>query len=229
MTCASKDVCNLTILFRSNYNYEPQSDGSCSLVEGLQPPEPKKICTENPDAVEYFEPTEYRRIPLTTCKGGKQLDHIQSRPCPGKEDEYHRKHPGLSGAGLFFAVVIPIGFAVGIGYYVFTRWDRKFGSIRLGDAGSGGMRDSLFITVPVAIVAGAVAVAKALPLLAMSLWRSASGYTKISGRAGRAGTQRPYASRGAFAARRGDYVGVVDDEDELLGTEEIDGDEEDEV
>jgi hypothetical protein len=41
--------------------------------------------------------------------------------------------------------------------------------------------------------------------------------------------QRPYASRGAFAARRGDYVGVVDDEDELLGAEEIDGDEEDEV
>jgi hypothetical protein len=198
-------------------------------VEGLQPLQPDKICKEDPNAFEYFEPTGYRRIPLTTCKGGLQKDHLESHPCKGKQDEYNKKHPGLGGAALFFAVVVPIGFAAGIGYYVFTRWDRKFGSIRLGDAGSGGMRDSLFITVPIAIVAGAVAVAKALPLLATSLWRSASGYARISGRGGSAGAQRPYASRGAFAARRGDYVGVVDDEDELLGTEEIDGDEEDEV
>ena len=61
------------------------------------------------------------------------------------------------------------------------------------------------------------------------LERIVSELSAESGRAGRPGTQRPYASRGAFAARRGDYVGVVDDEDELLGTEEIDGDEEDEV
>ena len=75
--------------------------------------------------------------------------------------------------------------------------------------------------MPIAIIAGVVAIAQALPLLATSLWRSASGHLRI----GRGG-QRPYASRGSFAARRGDYAHVVDDEDELLG---IDEDEEDEV
>lgn len=79
--------------------------------------------------------------------------------------------------------------------------------------------------MPIAVIAGVVAIAKALPLLASSLWRNASGYVRL-GR-GR-GYQRPYASRGSFAARRGDYAHVVDDEDELLGRDEGE-DEEDEV
>lgn len=79
------------------------------------------------------------------------------------------------------------------------------------------------VTVPIALIAGVVAIAKALPLLVSSLWRSVSGYVRV----GRGGG-RPYASRGSFAARRGDYAHVVDDEDELLGVDEAE-DEEDEV
>jgi hypothetical protein len=40
---------------------------------------------------------------------------------------------------------------------------------------------------------------------------------------------RPFASRASFAARRSDYSSVVDDEDELLGVEDADGDEEEEL
>lgn len=207
-------------LYISDYNYEPRSDGGCYLVPGLPKPDAMAVCSENPDAIEYWEPTGYRRIPLTTCQGGLNLDRITSKPCPNKEEEYHKKH-GISKAGLFFAIIIPIWAAAGIGYYVYTRWDSKFGQIRLGEnvGTSEGLlsRDSPLITGPIAVIAGVVAVVRALPLLATSLWRSASGYLRI---ARNRGYQRPYASRGSFAARRGDYTSVMEDEDELLGVED---------
>lgn len=87
-------------------------------------------------------------------------------------------------------------------------------------------RDSPLITVPVAIIAGAWAVAQATPLLMMSLWRSAKGYMPVgSGRSGgwMSRSNAPYTSRGAFSARRQDYSHVVADEDELLGDDLEDG------
>ncbi|TPX24995.1 vacuolar protein sorting/targeting protein PEP1 [Coccidioides immitis] len=213
--------------YECDYNYERQSDGSCALVEGLQPLDPKRICTEDPNAIEYYEPTGYRRIPLTTCEHGVKLDGFKAFPCPNKEKEFEKKHPGLRGVGLFFAIVIPIAAAAAVGYWVYNRWDGKFGRIRLGEtsrSGSWVSRDSPLVVVPVAIIAGTVAVMSALPLLAASLWRSFRGWMPV----GR-GSSRPYSSRGAFAARRGDYVGVVEDEDELLGAEDFDGDEDEEV
>jgi hypothetical protein len=108
---------------------------------------------------------------------------------------------------------------------VYTHWDGKFGQIRLGEgttASSFTTNGSPFIAVPVAIIAGAVAAVRVLPLLGMSVWRSASGYVRLPGRG--AGP-RPYATRGAFAARRDDYTSVVEDEDELLGDDEFEDEE----
>lgn len=217
------------LTYPSDYNYEPQSDGSCQLVPGLEPLDPKRVCEDDPEAVEYYKPTGYRRIPLTTCEKGLQLDRIEALPCPNKEKEFEEKHPGISGVGLFFAIVMPIAAAGGIGYYVFKRWGSKFGRIQLGETSSEGLfsGDSPLVAIPVAIIAGTVALLSSLPLLFTSLWRSLRGYTRIPGRGGR-GAPRPYASRGAFAARRGDYVGVADDEDELLGAATFE-DDEDEV
>lgn len=208
----------------SDYNYEIQTDGSCGLVPGLQPQDHIAQCSQDPDKVEYWEPTGYRRIPQTTCQGGHLLDQDVSKPCPNKEEEYQKKH-GISGTGLFFAIVTPIAVAVAVGWYAYTHWDGKFGQIRLGDSGASQSwlsRDSVLVAVPVAIIAGIVAVAQSLPLLVRSLARSSSGLF------GRRGTQRPYATRGSFAARRGDYSSVVDDEDELLGADDFD-DEEDQA
>jgi hypothetical protein len=209
----------------SDYNYERQNDGTCKLVPGLKPHDPVGYCKAHPDAIEYFEPTGYRRIPQTTCQGGYNLDHQTAKPCPGKQQEYDKKH-GISGIGLFFAIVAPIAVAGAVGYYIYTKWDGKFGQIRLGETSTGTQgilsRDSLLVTVPIAIIAGIVAVAKALPLLVTSLWRSASGYMRVGNRS----YPRPYASRASFAARRGDYSSVVEDEDELLGVVDFDGDEE---
>lgn len=212
----------ILLTFLSDYNYEPQSDGSCTLVPGLPKPNAVQYCIDNPDAIEYWEPTGLRRIPLTTCEGGKNLDRLELKPCPKHEEEFERKH-GTSGFVIFLAVVIPIAAAGGIGYWVYTKWDGKFGQIRLGEGGSESFlsRDSALISIPVAIIAGTVAAVKVLPLLTVSLWRSATGYVRLPGRG-----LRPYATRGAFAARRSDYTNVVDDEDELLGNDDFEDEEE---
>ncbi|KAI5298118.1 hypothetical protein KEM56_004305, partial [Ascosphaera pollenicola] len=207
--------------YECDYNFARQKGGACALVSGLDPADPTAVCRADPDAVEWYEPTGYRKIPLSTCEGGLMLDHIVPHACPKKEKEFKKKHPGISGVGLFFAITVPIVVAIAVGYYVYTRWDGKFGHIRLGDTSSGGRgifdSDSPLVRGSATAISAVVAVASAIPLLFSSLWRSFR--SRFQGR------QRPYASRGAFAARRGDYMGVADDEDELLGTDDFDDEE----
>lgn len=225
--------------FECDYNFERQRDGSCALVPGLTPPDHSKICQDNPDVVEYHEPTGYRRIPLTTCQGGRELEYVEdkARPCPKHEDEFDRSHDRtLSGAGVFFAIVVPIGLASAAGYWVWRNWDGKFGRIRLGDgsgssggggAGGGGGASMVWdaerawIKYPIMAVAVVVAVLIAVPDTTTRLWRSTrtrfgmGGTSRSSG-----GASRRYTTRDSFARRQGDYDAVVDtDEGELLGDE----------
>lgn len=216
-TCERRD-------FECDYNYERQGDGSCKLVEGESMPDPEGVCRKDSSLKEYYDITGYRRIPLTTCKGGFALDHTaRTRPCPGFEPEYDKKH-GISGVGLFFAIVVPIAVAAGIGYWVWKNWDGKFGRIRLGDGSAMGMgssnhgifdRDAPWIKYPVIAISGVVAVAAAIPLLVGSVWRTVS--TRV-GRS-RGGYTRPFTSRSSFSRGRGDYSIVDPDEGELLGEE----------
>ena len=238
--------------FECDYNYEMQADGTCQLVPGLQPADHQANCQNNRKQVEFWYPTGYRRIPLTTCDGGRELDKLESVPCPGHEEEYEKKH-GISGLGLFFAIFVPVVVAAAIGYWAYTKWQSNgggFGQIRLGEGlggagaatgGSGGGGDPLWIKVPVVVVSGVVAVVKATPLLVMSLFRSARGYVPVGGGSGSASAGRfgvgrgtnvgsgggygaPYRSRDAFSRRGQDYTSVVED-DELLG-DGLDDDEE---
>jgi len=195
--------------FECDYNFERQQDGWCHLVPGLEPADPLDQCKANPDQYEYYDPTGYRRIPISTCSGGKEMDFAaQSHPCPGHEKEYQEKK-GISGAGLFFAIVIPIAAAVGVGYWVWRNWDGKFGRIRLGEPMAG---ENPWIAWPVAVLSAVVAVLGALPLLVGSIWRSlrarfGGGYGTI-----------PYTSRSSFARGRGGYYAAVEEnDDELLG------------
>lgn len=218
-TCTRED-------FECDYNYEMKPDGSCALVPGLDPPDHALNCQKNPEQVEFYYPTGYRRVPLTTCQGGRELDRSVAAPCKGHEEEFNKKH-GLSGAGLFFVIIIPVIAAGGFGYWLYNKWQDGnlggLGQIRLGESMSSSSNgESPFITVPVAIISGVVAVARAVPLLIMSLWRSARGYMPLSGGGNRgrfgvgSGGSGPYRSRDAFANRRQDYSQVVED-DEFLG------------
>lgn len=42
--------------FECDYNFYKAKDGTCKLVEGLDPSEPSNICKKT-DALEYFDPT----------------------------------------------------------------------------------------------------------------------------------------------------------------------------
>ncbi|RDL38307.1 Oligoxyloglucan reducing end-specific cellobiohydrolase [Venustampulla echinocandica] len=202
-TCTRRD-------FECDFNYERQQDGSCKLVPGVDPPDHALTCLADPSQIEYYSATGYRRIPTTTCQGGTEMDKSTPHPCPGHGDSFHEKH-GPSGAAIFFAVVIPIVVATGVGYWVWRNWGSKFGQIRLGEQSSFNS-DAPYIKYPVLVVAGVVAVVQALPLLAVSLWRSASS---AIGR----GSSRRFTTRDSFARGRGDYAIVDEDEGELLGDE----------
>lgn len=208
----------------SAYNYELDSSGQCNLVPGLSPLSAEEWCARHPDAVEYFEPTGYRRIPLTTCRGGANLDSaLRSVPCGGHEEEYERRHR-VSGVAIFFAVTVPIALAAGAGWYVWRNWRAQFGQIRLGEGGGLGIdSDAAWVRYPVVVVSAVVAVVAALPLVATSLWRAAtSAYrgvaTGVGGGGGgwfsRGGGR--YTTRDSFARSMGDYDDV---EGELLGEE----------
>ncbi|KAL9109142.1 MAG: hypothetical protein Q9227_006233 [Pyrenula ochraceoflavens] len=218
--------------FECDYNYERQNEDSCVLVDGYSPPDHSAVCKEDPSRIEYYKPTGYRRIPLTTCQGGRELDKSEAVPCPGKKGAFDQKH-ALKGAGLFFAIAAPVVAGGLFCWYMVQKWKdgtlQGWGQIRLGDSGAG---ENPIVAGIVTVVAGAWAVVQALPVIVMSLWRSARGYAPVSrgggggfagGRGGR-DTGRPYTDRGAFSARRGDYSGVVADEDELLaGSDDEDG------
>jgi len=203
----------------SDFNYERlDADNTCKLIDGLAPRPAIASCDEDPSLIEYHDVTGYRKIPLSTCSGGHELELAgEAHPCPHHQKEFDEKHR-LSGVGLFFAIVLPIMGACGVGWYVYNKWDGKFGRIRLGDAGTPGSMfstDKPWISYPVALAAGLFAVIVAIPEVVGAINRWARGRF---GRGAYAPTPS-YRSRSSFARGRGEYVGVENDEGELLGEE----------
>ncbi|KAG5439798.1 hypothetical protein PCANB_000080 [Pneumocystis canis] len=118
-TCQAED-------YECDYNYERVSDGSCQLVKGLKPLDHLEECKKY-NLLEYFEPTGYRRIPLTTCQGGKELDKsITSFPCPGKESEYNKLKKGLRGGWLFLVILSPFIVIIFGSYCIWILYKDRF-------------------------------------------------------------------------------------------------------
>src|SRR5690606_15842395 len=53
--------------FECDFNYERVADDNCALISGLSPPNKEQVCRENPDLIEWYMPTGFRRLPMTTC------------------------------------------------------------------------------------------------------------------------------------------------------------------
>lgn len=210
----------LTVCVRSAYNYVMDNSGQCTLVDGLEPLSGKDFCEKNKNATSWFEPTGYRRLELTTCEGGRELDKTSTEhPCAGYEEEFEKKHR-TSGVAIFFAVVIPIVAAAACGWWVYRNWSGKFGQIRLGESSTFDS-DQPWIKYPVIAISAVAAVAAALPLLLASVWRAASGAVQgVAGGSGGGGSwmgrSRRFTTRQSFA-RGGDYSRVEDYDGELLG------------
>ncbi|KAH7171050.1 vacuolar protein sorting/targeting protein 10 [Dactylonectria macrodidyma] len=211
--------------YECDYNYQLDNHGQCHDVPGLSPLTGQEWCKQNPNATTWFEPTGYRRLPMTTCSGGKEWDKTSTEhACAGYEDEFERRHR-TSGWVIFFSIVIPACVAGAIGWYVYNNWNSSFGQIRLGDSSSTFDSDQPWIKYPVIAISALAAVVVSLPLVATSLWRTASGaYERVSGGSSggswlSGGGTRRFTTRDSFARGRGDYAVVDDDEGELLGEE----------
>ncbi|KFA78131.1 hypothetical protein S40288_01373 [Stachybotrys chartarum IBT 40288] len=207
------------------YNFELDNSGQCSIVQGLKPLSGQEWCTQNPNATSWFEPTGYRKVPLSTCKGGNEMDKTSTEhPCAGYEDEFERKHR-TSGLAIFFAVVVPFGLAAAIGVYVYRNWSGKLGQIRLGEQSATFDSDQPWIKYPVIAVSAVAATAAALPLVVSSIWRWGTGtYERVRGGSSQSwlsSEPRRFTTRDSFARGRRDYS-MVDDEGELLGDDSDD-------
>ena len=62
--------------YECDYNYvRDVNDNTCKLVKGMTSADRKTTMCSKENAFQYFESTGYRKIPLSTCKGGQQFDN----------------------------------------------------------------------------------------------------------------------------------------------------------
>ena len=125
--CTRKD-------FECDYNYVRDTGGTCKLVPGLSPTDRQDEYCKKPDAFEYFEPTGYRKIPLSTCEGGKKYDAWNVHACPGKEKEFNKHHgKDISGNRVLLLIGIPLFVFLFSVWFVYDKGIRRNGGFkRLG-------------------------------------------------------------------------------------------------
>jgi hypothetical protein len=113
------------LICSSDYNYYREEEGICRLVQGAEPLSGADVCAA-PGTFKYRDPSGYRRIPLSTCEEGKEMDKAgEEHICPGKYN--------FSVFGLLAVIIIPILLAATFGWWVWRNWNGKFGQIRLGE------------------------------------------------------------------------------------------------
>ncbi|ODQ63277.1 vacuolar protein sorting/targeting protein 10 [Nadsonia fulvescens var. elongata DSM 6958] len=205
--------------YECDFNYFRADDGSCQLVNGLSPPDNSLICSEMPGTIEYWVPTGYRRVPLSTCEGGNELDKIESHPCPGKEKEYEDRNGGLHGFMFLVVVLLPIMMFALVIYLVWQHFNSQRYTIRLGDEEL--EEESLIIKYGVNVVAGVVAAVSIIPTLTKSVIQLIK--SRIYGSYNNRFTTRGSFSRNSYGYSDLDVedrlhseqgVGLLDDEEE---------------
>jgi len=182
----------------SDYNFVRGNDGSCIKVG--EPIDPMGVCKEE-GAVVWFETTGYRKVPLSTCEGGLNLDRIPARshPCPGKEDQYYQGSRGLHGWALAYVILLTFGMAGVAGYIFWKRCaDGRFGQIRLGEGDPSSQ--PFYIRYPLIAISGLVAAAVLLPDAIVTGWKWIRA--KLT-------RQKRFTSRQSFA--RGGYAALANE------------------
>lgn len=105
------------ILSCSEYNHVRNSAGKCVLALGATALPNDDSCSNDEDY--WYERTEYRKIPKSTCDGGLRLDRGQEHICPG-----FKAHGSLFWWTIFF---VPFGFTALVAF-----WYYKKGGYRRG-------------------------------------------------------------------------------------------------
>lgn len=111
--------------YKCDFNYYRGADGSCQPVPGSSSANHIAQMCSKPDVHEYFKPTGYRRISLTTCVGLTDLDASIVQPCPRRE-QLQDPEVGLSGGPGTRTFLITFGLAVVL-FYVYVKGIRRNG------------------------------------------------------------------------------------------------------
>ena len=106
----------------SEYNYVRNDDGECVLLPDMSPREPDADaqCRAGEN---WYDLTAYRKIPYSTCEGGKRIDRGTAHTCPGVS--------GHSALFWLMMLFIPISFAGLMGYYYHKKGGYGRGCVRL--------------------------------------------------------------------------------------------------
>ncbi|KAI5476446.1 signal sequence binding protein [Pseudohyphozyma bogoriensis] len=162
--------------FECEFNYKRDARDQCVLVDGAQPLASEETCSW--DQPFWYERTNMRKIPHSTCEGGLTLDRGAEHACPG-----HSRH------GWFFWATITLApfLIAGLAAVWWTRRRSGKGRIRLpepGETSGSGVVDVL-VSVPwfvVGVVGAVVAYVREMeiPYVSDRLRRSSrSGYRSL--------------------------------------------------
>ena len=100
----------------SEFNYYRADNGSCVLHPGTQPRSDDDSCYNDEDY--WYERTAYRKIPYSSCEGGKRIDRGTAHICPG-----------IKAHGTFFWLMmffIPCAFAALAGWWYVRKRARGY-------------------------------------------------------------------------------------------------------
>lgn len=201
--------------YECDYNYFRDTDGTCKLVAGLSAADRMTEMCSKEGTFEYFKPTGYRKLPMSTCVGGKQFDALNVQACPGHEKEFNEAHGRKVGSGkIMILIFIPLIVFVGTVYFVYDRGIRRnggflrLGQIRLDEENSFNPIEENRVDVVVnKTIRGAIVVAAGVYAVFKTMRRvDRAMFDKFA--------------LIAFGRRPGErnYVRVPDEEDELFGT-----------
>ncbi|KIR51702.1 signal sequence binding protein [Cryptococcus gattii Ru294] len=189
-TCTPSD-------FECEFNYRRDSSGNCVLVDGATPLSSNTEEEQCDGYTEFwYERTEYRKIPYSSCEGGERPDLGKRHQCPGLIIG------GVRRGALFWGsiAILPFAFAGLAGYWWLKKGDRA-GSIRLGDHRAFG-GDS---------TSGVLAVIASVPMFLIAIGQE--GWAWV--------TRRVPFVEDLFTRRSSSYRSVPVDEDaEILGNYE---------
>ncbi|WVW85580.1 hypothetical protein I302_107618 [Kwoniella bestiolae CBS 10118] len=114
--------------FECEFNYRRDASGNCVLVDGASPLSYDTEYEQCDGFTEFwYERTEYRKIPYSSCEGGERPDRGKRHECPGLI-----LRGGLGGLFWGSIAMIPFAFAGLAGWYYWTKGSRP-GAIRLGE------------------------------------------------------------------------------------------------
>lgn len=111
--------------YECDYNYELANDGTCQLVKGLESLTGKEVCSD-PFVTEWWKPTGYRKLDMSTCEKGLILDKINVQPCPN----WSWNKRSISKKALFWTTFIPVTTFILSLIVIYDRGIRRRGGFR---------------------------------------------------------------------------------------------------